>query len=85
MSGIQELVDWYKQEAHRLKNQIEALASGKEWRQTLDTTGQWVDTTDSQLDDCKRRLAQLELLIKRHEPKPDEGIRPEDLNSENDG
>jgi hypothetical protein len=40
---------------------------------------------DRPSENCKRRLAQLELLIKRHEFKRDEGIRPENLNSENDG
>ena len=45
----------------------------------------WADTTDRELEDCKNRLAQLEILIERLEPNPDGGIRPEDLNSENDG
>ena len=82
---ILELVNWYKAEANRLKRKIELMESGG-WRcETPDDSGKFVDTTRHELDSCRHRLAQVERLIKRHESKPDEGIRPEDLNSENDG
>jgi len=31
--------------------------------QTLEASGQWVDTTDSQLVDYKTRLAELDALV----------------------
>ena len=61
--AIQDLVDWYKAEIDRLKKRIESLESGREWHQTLDASGQWVDTTDCQLDDARRRLDELDALI----------------------
>ena len=82
---ILELVSWYRAEASRLKRKIELMESGG-WRcGTLDDRGKFVDTTSQELDSCRHRLAEVERLIKRHDSKPDEGIRPEDLNSENDG
>jgi len=61
--AIQELIDWYKTEVDRLKMQIVSLEAGKEWHQTLDASGQWVDTTDSQLDDTRRRVDELDALV----------------------
>jgi hypothetical protein len=85
MAGIHELIDWYEAERDRLKRKIELMESGR-WRcETPDANGKFVDSTSQELDSCRHRLAQVERLIKRHESKPDEGIRPEDLNSENDG
>ena len=83
--AVQDLIDWYKAERDRLKRKIELMESGG-WRCEIpDDSGKFFDTTSDELDSCRSRLAQVERLIKRHEPKPDEGIRPEDLNSENDG
>jgi hypothetical protein len=83
--AVQDLIDWYKAERDRLKQKIGLMESGG-WRcETPDDSGKFIDTTSHELDSCRSRLAQVERLIKRHERKPDEGIRPEDLNSENDG
>jgi hypothetical protein len=83
--ALEELIAWYRAEADRLKKQIELMESGRMRRHSREADGPFVDTTDQELESCKSRLAQLDALVERHEPKSDEGIRPEDLNSENDG
>jgi hypothetical protein len=61
--AIEELVSWYKAEADRLKSRIEEMESGRTRHQSLDASGQWVDTTSQEIEDRKRRLAQLDALI----------------------
>jgi hypothetical protein len=74
--AIQDLIDWYKAERDHLKRKIELMESGG-WRcETPADSGKFVDTTSDELDSCRSRLAQVERLIKRHEPKPDEGSGP---------
>ncbi len=85
MAGHEVFIAWKKAEIDRLKQQIESMESGKMRRLSRGPGEPWADTTDRELEDCKNRLAQLEILIERLEPNPDGGIRPEDLNSENDG
>jgi exonuclease VII small subunit len=85
MAGVEELIARYRAEVDRLKRRIESMESGRVRHETLEASGQWVETTSLELEDCKSRLAQWERLLEKLEPKPDDGIRPEDLNSENDG
>jgi hypothetical protein len=85
MTGLDVFITWHKAEMDRLKREIELMESGRMLRHTLEANGQWDDTTSRELKSCKNRLIELERVLKRLEPKPDEGIRPQDLNSSNDG
>ena len=85
MAGHEVFIAWKKAEIDRLKQQDRVDGIRQDATPFRGPGEPWADTTDRELEDCKNRLAQLEILIERLEPDPDGGIRPEDLNSENDG
>ena len=68
MGQFDQVIDWFKQHHDALIDDLEPLQSGLRTMMEFDSS-EWRDVTTRMITDTRRRIAELELLVKIYEAR----------------